>query len=850
VIIITGYLCGDGLNIYLFATDATTGVLQEITGVTSQPTISDPGVELPVVATTFWRSVAQDDPFVILQLEAALPATASLAFSAPAGWCTTADGAAPAATNQPLGNYSGGQEPGVGGFMVGGVFKPMPPLAIPAKPTIQIGYNASWGAQGQSGSYYSLLKNSIHRGYWTGVTLDQYARPVTMTSAPVGRFLGNALSNGVDNRGIPAIPGVYTYVYNELNPTNPTPIAISISAPTGGATLTNPSGRIAGHVVNGIEYDVQYQFTLSYPAPAVSYAITIVIEPTSPTGSYPYPWTIQNDWLVPPNAKTGQAQLIERTDPYDGLPGRFAIDENALAWCSEPPFAMRYNDTIAGYDNLSSVRSPADLRNASDYQYLASRTLSATLSQAENYNLATNPQVWLADDLPGTLPIPGGPAPYAITPPEGSISYITFSGPTTGWVTGLLATAKPHGFATGQLAQIQVGNIIYTNGPSATQSVSTWCTSPVFVTGPNSFAYTCWGGPTTAASMPGGINNVASTQTITGSVSVSVPDAGSIPWEAAAAFSQAVGAAHYLNIPILANDAAVTAIGNRTASSYVGAGLVLCETGNETWSSPEIIICQAFGALGALDDSPAGWINYYVEKAARNWSLIAAAFGTRANQVQFVLCGQWTAPGICAAQVAKCNAMNAANPGSAPLYGYGIAPYPDINMNDPSMLVAVETWSRKQWLKLAEHHLRYNVTFNTGSLYYQGFQAALKAYVPTAGQPAGFVPALFCYEYAVQILGTNVSQQQTVDLDSDPERYWLEIAMILSLEYQGVSFANRYCLGMGMQPVCLVWGAYEWAGQQPGYGANNVFGGGWNGFTNTRPGAQAIIDWQKAAAAA
>jgi hypothetical protein len=868
-----GYLARSGQNLYFFATTTSNGVLQVITGVNATPTIYKNGVAVSNVQGPFWTSSSQTAPFVVYQLPAPALATDVFTYTAPYGWYATASGGAPIAAGAAIGNYTGQLEPGVGSMVPHGSAVAVPGFALPADPTLQVGFNMGSGANGYYGSYYSVCKNWLHRSYWINVaTHDSAGHPQTLSATATNNFSAINAGNLVDSRTTPTPTGIWTFVADETSPLSP--MTVSLSTYPGSCTIVSSTTPAPVPVVNGVAVGKTWTWDVEYTDPAnpseFDISLTLSVSGTGAGGSGA--WTLQNERMIPPlcntsppkrTTPTNPAQSVVLGDPYQAVggslvSGTYALDQNTVNWLSTAngrgPATLRWVDCTLGGDGISGVALPAQLRGVDDWAWSGNLAV-VSVTEVRAYSLATSPYVWFPEQYPGCSAVGGGPTPYAISP--SSISYLNFSGAGTGWFVGEIVCASAHNYTTGQVITLnpEFGatwpNFTITNG-EGTLSFNPNSQPPVvWVTSATTFAFTLDGGCTSTAGQSAGINNVASTQTLNGGgtvyCGVTAPDPGALPIELqCATVNQWPGCALWLNVPMAASDACSTTMAQRVLAAIDPGHPVIIEVGNEVWSDDQnTIIAYSLALLGVFGGGETSWEQAYVQMVARHDAIFLSVFNAAGRGSQIVrMFGSSLVNNLTGTLVSAVNTYNTANP-STPIQmdAVAIAPYIDAP-SDTSLTAAAASvystvsgssqygnsypWTRKMWLEYLRHWVKYQFGFVGPGGYVSQHLAALKEYTPVNSQGAGFVPALYCYEGSWEEICPNIGNatvtgQLAHDLMYDPEyryAYWAYYEMV---QYGGASLINVYDLCMmrltlygGAIP--LTWGIYQWAGQVPGTG--------------------------------
>jgi hypothetical protein len=871
-----------GQLVYLHSLDSN-GFHAPVTQITANPTFYRNGTLISNVQGPFWTDFTQDSSVFAYQFPAPVLATDVITYSAPFGFFATASGIAPAVTHGAATNCTGGTMIGVGEFKGLG---PVPNFA--PKPVMPVGYNLGWAFQGANTVIGSLDRNWIHRITWSGIhTADAFGHPTTISGPCYGQVVDIAAGpfpNLVDSRGIPQVTGVVQFVCNETNPDHPMLGAWSVL--NSGVTI-GPTTRVGGTMMGGVEVNAVFEATYSYPATITDYSLNLLFQVSAPTGvSYPCPWTLQYEAVYMP-APGGGAQPIEHNDPWGATAGTFQIDPYFLQWTTAAngagPASIRGGDCILSFECVSAITQTADQRKPGDFSWTNYPGRTIAVSAIRNYNLATSPYVWYSDPYSGTTQPGGGPtgAPYAKAPPSGDISYLNFSGADSGWFALEIETTSPHGLATGSLVTWNYnGAITLTNGSAASVQLNFNGASnmPIWVTGPNTFAATWYGGPASQGGvfsnwtgLPGGIQNVVGTQTLTGaSIYSAIPDSGGNPYQlmGAATTSYPGGCEAHLSLPTGGTDALWQQImANVRDTTAVGTKKVF-QIGDELWAN-NVNRITAF-ASGQLELLGLGALNVQqsiIQLQDKINRMAVTVFNqtdvngniNRGGEIVFAHFGQWGNVGLCGADIAYMNAQGIRDD------RYYVAPYlscpSTITSNNNVTFEAAAAsiyssypassqyqnaypWSLAMWAEFySVVYIKYNVGYlvglpNSSVGNYAGFLAQLANYT------VGPTPKLCAYEAAIapicpQVSATdgNMQARLTHDLRYHPSMHLMETTYLALNQYGGMAVTNLDVLANWMQssggPV--PWGRVVWTGQVAGYGDGSD-GKAINQFWGTSPG--------------
>ena len=251
-----------------------------------------------------------------------------------------------------------------------------------------------------------------------------------------------------------------------------------------------------------------------------------------------------------------------------------------------------------------------------------------------------------------------------------------------------MVCTAPHNLASGQLINITSGSTSFnvSSGVSSTYADNLGNAKglQVFPTGPTTFAFT-WIGSTDAGqpaasgipgeSMPGGMNNVAGSQSVSYVFELVTPDPGVSAWECAAQTSGSFpGCNHYVNIPAYATDATAAVIAQRVRDNFPKGRKVTVEYWNENWNFgySELYTAQMgnLGAWGTLAE--VGNPNGYVVRAAQHHATFVSVFNAadihgntnRGGEIVRMFGGWMTQPGRTTEIVSAANTYNASVAGS------------------------------------------------------------------------------------------------------------------------------------------------------------------------------------------
>ena len=914
---VTAYVGRLGLNVYWFAVDGTTNALRQITAVGGNPTCTVNGSSVALQGPWWSDGIAgganeEGLPFVAYTLATPALATDVVEYSASSGWFT-ASGSAPAATNAAVANYVGQFEPGIGNFaIVTGVPVNVPGFGVnDMVPTMPVGFNSSWSGSALYFGTYNWQQNwfkKCSKGTNLGSPLDTHGHPLTITAASVWKPIQVQQANLVDNRLTPIPLGVWTFVADETLPGSPMTVTIACSSPGHIAS----SGTTPGTLVNGVRVGKTWWFDLELVASPSNWGPEPTITFGGAGGTYPANWTLQNERLIPPlvtSAAGGNAaQTYVDGEPYQAVggatvDGKFAIDQNLIHNLTTPsgkgPATIRFMDAMMSFDGRTGESDASTLQSPYNIQWQGTEH-QFTLSQIRPYDPAVSPYVYFPQAYPGTSNIGDGTTPYAIAIAgvgDGTVGWLNFGGSTTGWLVAEFVTTGSHGLVSGQNITLPSGgglsSVTQTAGSSSTTTFSASAGSqPIWVTSATTFVMTLFGNSTVTTGMPGLINNISGTQTVTGNGYVFIPDNGSLAAQVLArAASQWTGCRAWWNIPGPAMDNLITSLA-QTALAYTDPGHEhIIELENEVWSNDFAkIIAYANGKLGLLGTQSGHYNDWLVGQSARAYWLWRAVFDAagRGNEVKLCVGGQFTDSAVTQSVASSVATYNAANPSQPCVWDYHcIADYiyseTGTTFKNAAALVyksdsrsigfgsGNNAWTVAQWLELLRHNIKYD-TFQINGNWLTQILGWLDGYTAVGPQPFGYVPQLVGYEGSIQNLFPHVDNTGSYTLQGDGTHdcaYHPDVLHAMRTFYQrqqyiGLKFLNVCAYNMvrwnlsgtnGTQPA-LAWGQWNWAAQDFGYGdgsdgkATNQFSAGTGtSYDNVNVSVlgQAYQNWAEAA---
>jgi len=545
----------------------------------------------------------------------------------------------------------------------------------------------------------------------------------------------------------------------------------------------------------------------------------------------------------------------------DTSSGSYTIQSGGpgTAWTISPAF---------GGTNISGAAwATANIANLGSSEAQCFVTGATTFAfQAGSANSTLAPQA-----APGYMNFPpsGSPTSFPITTGSGTCSIVhntttlTFSTSQSA-LTNLYIQID--GDSTGGIYQVVSG------------SGTSWTLASTFL------------GATIAAS-PG---STWSTQTIA-PLTLSTSDTDSLPYEfAAKATGQVLGTDFWCNIPQNATDALVQAIATAVLNNFPAGRHVWIELSNEVWNNfVRNFFAESFYLLNS-EPNAVSLFTWYCLVAAHVKSVFQGVFAAagRGSEVKLIIAWQY---GLNTPFIAAINSLNSANPGCCPVDAISVAPYFDCPADSTiasafsSMYCAASTaannpygtpiatgttqatysWTPGMCCDVLRHYVKYGMDNNGPSSTNGGFiqrtRAAANTYVPTTGQPVGFVPVILGYECCFELLspklhttGTNYLQSvASHDIYYHPDFYYVKKAYLQALQFGGYSTAVLFSLmswrSSAGGSTLFNRGEYMWMNQARGLGASNQ-PYNWtstsygptlsaNDQTNQTVTAQATADW-------
>ncbi len=262
-----------------------------------------------------------------------------ITWDAPANWCVTSAGNAPAQTGT-CGNYVGDWEPGV--FDYNG-FDPSthPKSFVP-------GFLGSGAYQGVS----TASKNVLHASGnpWTGAaTSSADGIPLTFgSSGVISSTVWSNTTNGLDFRGWPVPPGIWTLIGDESAP----------GAPIGVSFTGNEPSLISGPTITGTTTNKKFEWSIVMGATTFNGSLTLTL--TAP-GSPPHtgkPVTLTN------------MKLFQGGDtPTNTIAPEDDVNDNYLRMLEiAPGISVSVCRFLDGWPSASTAR-PTDITPAGLFSY-------------------------------------------------------------------------------------------------------------------------------------------------------------------------------------------------------------------------------------------------------------------------------------------------------------------------------------------------------------------------------------------------------------------------------------------------------------------------------------------------
>lgn len=820
----SGYITQEGL-IAVFAKNGIN--YTPFTVVTTSPTFYLNGSSTPLaVYGPFYANSAHNLPAVFYLPATPFLVTDSLKMTAPASWATTATGLTPAANLLTLQNSLGQPEPSMGSYSnvpVPGFNQPSSQWVMPVAAQV-----TAHGKPCYFSTHFPLANALLRSGTPSHVlTQDSNGHPLTISAAATLQpILPNSGGPG-DGRLTPQATGIYTWEYDEKNPSNPMPVTLGsgqanvVVTPLGISGLVNP-----GTLIGGVLVGRKYQWNVTYISnTATNFYMNLMLTISKPTSaSYPCPWTMTNEFFGDPSNQS------RPTNPMQ-------ISANFAKWLTTPsgktPTFIRWMQTgdCGSTGSVGSCVDPQDLSLDTNWVWGNQPAYQFNISSIDAYDPSVSPDTWWSQPWPNATTPGGGPTGLPYMLPSGYTTGPT--GPATGWGVGrVVLSSPPYQLKSGQ--QILFANtsaltaIPCTNGNQANITVNLANYSPfIEVDQAGSFLFWFPHGFTNTTGQPGGINNVAGNNTITGgTLSLQIPISFALPYKAQCAITaQLPNTDYWANYPMAGTDATYAAIATKIFNTFPSVRLdgkqstVYSEWSNENWNTAYPYWAFGFtNALGSLKAISNTFTANYEVAVLRAWQMhnivqaTANSMGWTGKLVR-VFGSQQANPAETQVRINFINTYNTANPGNPiQVDAIAIAPYvPTGQISDSTLQqAAASIWNlnatpyqltRGQWWDIFKHHTRLNTTDNgpTGIIAQQ--LNYIKQYIPVNDQPADFIPELIMYEGGLQNAipvstsgNSNTDNQISSDLIFDKTQKNWELGCYGSWQAQGYAKAMVFTL--------------------------------------------------------
>jgi len=215
--------------------------------------------------------------------------------------------------------------------------------------------------------------------------------------------------------------------------------------------------------------------------------------------------------------------------------------------------------------------------------------------------------------------------------------WLNWGGSGSPWMVGEFVCSSPHNLSSGQIMNITGGSTPWLTSNGTSNVIPQWTNwgarglygLQVWPTSTTTLAFTTIpGGLTTSTGMPGGINNVAGSFTVSYTGEVPVPDPAVTPHEVAATLSATIpDCDHWVNVPTYATDAAVASIAQRIRDNFPKGRRVYVEYSNENWNFTfSQIYTSNMGQVGALGNVATGNPDPYVIRASQIHGIFVSVF--------------------------------------------------------------------------------------------------------------------------------------------------------------------------------------------------------------------------------
>jgi hypothetical protein len=837
-------------------------------GITSVPVLS-PGSGFSSPPTITIIDPTGTGAVVVAQMAGIQPGDVVTYGGVADGWLTSASGIAAGypstyISSNTVANYSGQLEPGVGGYT--GFNAPA------SQRTLKVGKEVG-DPHSNYGSTYNghanwFKRNNSGAGFGNVDTVAPDQRPLTLHGVGTFDVADTSVIAMVDNSEYPVAAGVWTLIVDDSNAANPMQWGMYSNRNNATVAVNKIPGVTTGSTIVG----TVWQFTVTRTS-TVDYNLGLQLTFTVPgqTGSYPY--TATNEYLFSPAASAAALPGV----PTRVYPG--GADQNLLNWMITPkgrgPSVLRYMDSVFGYGGINNIVDESDLQDPNAFSWAQRQVPSAAAIAANptgirtfkvltvrNYSLAVSPNVYTPQwgtPTPGWSGYGKGLAgPFFVTPT--SIEYLgVVPGGINNQYVGEAITDVQHNLKMGQQIWWQGGSGQYpininATGGTALHDLANAGTAgfiSVYPTGPNSFAFAHYYGQNiNGTGLPGNFCNVVGSNPVNYTFMGFGIQPSTMPYEVSAAITNSFpGTNHWVNLPITGTDACYATIAQRIRDNLSPGRKVYVEMSNESWNFtfPSGTQCGAAGMLKLWDP---GFQDYHGALAARTsqaHDIFVSVFNQtgRGGEIVRLFAGQFGAPegglieaiAYCAARGKQMDAFTFAYYRDAFYEGATIKFAAAMASQVPQSIAYLDPYpaTRAQYFDYYRHMTKYISNVNAPGGYFSTTLDALKTYVPTAAQPAGYVPYLVGYEGGLSSLvdnqvstgpdaqGFNLGAQLTHDLLFDPNIYDAEITHYQSAEDNGMIELALFHLAGPTYSGLDIWSSITWAGQGIGRGLSNTF---------------------------
>jgi hypothetical protein len=717
--------------------------------------------------------------FYCWTLAAPVNAANTLALTAPAGWI-----AGYGALNLAVRNSTGKCE-----------------FVIPRKSNLAVGVNMSGPMFQWSWTVPSCpAKNWAYRmARWTNAKgYDAQGNPNSIVS-PASTAFTTGFTNGIDNRGTPGMPGVYTLVWDSTDPQ--TQLAVTV---LGGGWTSTLVPALSSPGTNGV--GITQAFQVSMPATATANAPTLGLQLTHPKGTPSY----SNLWIIPPG------NSHDRSDPA-------AMEASVYKQLSTAgrrgPAVLRWMDSTASWGGQTNIVEPKHMSR------LAPSCWTVANSQVKNYNVVSIRPLDLSVSPAFQSPL-GPNTPFPSPDPLKMFSNLS------GGTIMEIVTDVPHGISSGQNGWITLPAAIEVSLNRVQTPIKAWF-AHFFVTSPTTAVALSfiWNVPpgTKGQIMLGG------TYQTPGAYVQIAANTNFVPFGfAAAQTSKFDGCIYWLNFPIMGSDALANAIATEVLQNLGPTNKVAIELSNEVWNygfsqwsdnnvMGTVLSLQAGSTLPSQQA-------FYVRRLGEVSAIFKQVFGA-AGRFQDVLTiisdqlgGAWNRTAYAAKVGLKCDIMATAH------YWDTRSDWVDI----------IPNWTPAQINDLDRHF----VMLDPEPKVYQTNDAkARDAYSAAIGLPV----QLWAYEGAMDrpwvARATTNYQAKACDAVFHPDAYDTQRVVYWFAQQAGLTEFTEYTFQTVPGRNC--WCLWNWGGQATGDGSTNQMIGSGTVFpvNNVSVRGQAYKDW-------